>query len=111
MTNEQIAQFFKVHGDKFRQSDLPQIKVLLENVSELRVTELIAAPYKSPMIMTVIAWLGGAFGIDRFMFGQLGWGVAKLITFGGCGLWTLVDIFTAMDRTRTYNMNILQELL
>ena len=62
-------------------------------------------------MMTLIAWLGGAFGIDRFILGQLGLGVAKFLTFGGCGLWTLVDIITAMNRTRNYNMDLLQKLL
>ncbi|MBD5248959.1 MAG: TM2 domain-containing protein [Barnesiella sp.] len=111
MTQEQIDQFITVNGNKFKQADLPQIKAQLEAVSELRANELLAAPFKSPSMMTLIAWLGGPFGIDRFILGQLGLGVAKFLTFGGCGLWTLVDIITAMNRTRNYNMDLLQKLL
>lgn len=111
MTEQQIGQFMAVNGDKFNQADLPQIKAYLENVSEARVDELLAAPFKSPMIMTLIAWLGGSLGIDRFMLSQTGLGVAKLITLGGCGWWTIIDIFTAMGRTRKYNMELLEKLL
>lgn len=34
----------------------------------------------------------GSLGVDRFYLGQSGLGVVKLITFGGCGVWSLIDI-------------------
>ena len=49
--------------------------------------------------MLLISWFLGVFGIDRFMLGQTGLGIAKLLTAGGCGVWALIDfILIAMRK-------------
>ena len=40
----------------------------------------------------LFAWFLGVFGVHRFWTGHIGIGVAQLLTFGGCGIWTLVDL-------------------
>ncbi len=39
----------------------------------------------------VFCFLLGEFGVDRFVRGQIGLGIVKLITAGGCGVWALID--------------------
>ena len=39
----------------------------------------------------VFCFLIGGLGVDRFVRGQIGFGILKLITFGGFGVWSLVD--------------------
>ena len=47
----------------------------------------------------VWCFLLGGFGLDRFMRGQIGLGVAKLL-FGWCtmGLWALIDWIIALSK-------------
>lgn len=54
--------------------------------------------------MLIVSVLVGTLGIDRIMVGDVGLGVAKLLTAGGCGIWTIVDWFLIQDIVRQKNL-------
>ena len=48
---------------------------------------------------------------DSFYIGDTGLGIAKLLTCGGCGIWTIVDYFLIMKRTKEKNFEKLMSLI
>lgn len=48
-------------------------------------------PAQKKMIMALICWFAGSLGIHRLMMGYSNWWL-MLITLGGCGIWTLIDL-------------------
>ncbi|GAB3851272.1 hypothetical protein GCM10028822_17760 [Hymenobacter terrigena] len=47
---------------------------------------------KSQIIALILAVLVGGLGIHRFYLGYTGIGIAQLLTLGGCGIWSLIDL-------------------
>jgi TM2 domain-containing membrane protein YozV len=57
------------------------------------------------MTILLISIFLGSLGIDRFMLGDIGLGILKLLTLGGCGIWTVIDWFLIQNKTRETNFN------
>ena len=53
----------------------------------------------------------GTLGIDRFMLGDTGMGILKLLTGGCCGILTIIDWFTVSKKTKELNFNNLMTVL
>ena len=47
---------------------------------------------KNFTVVILLSFFLGALGLDRFYLGYVGLGVLKLLTFGGCGIWALIDL-------------------
>ena len=106
MQASHIDLFLASTHDKFTPQQRYSIRQYLVNVPDERYPLLQSLPYKDPMIILLVSIFVGQLGIDRFLVGDTGLGVLKLITCGGLGIWTLIDWFIIMDRSRQYNYEL-----
>ena len=49
----------------------------------------------------LLSFFLGGLGVDRFYLGQTGLGIGKLLTLGGCGIWSLTDFIMIAMRSVT----------
>jgi TM2 domain-containing membrane protein YozV len=101
MTN---SKFFEGH-------QLNMIRERLIAIDDSKWVMLSTAQFKDPTTTLIVSILGGTFGIDRFIIGDTGLGVGKLLTCGGLGFWAIIDWFMIQKATREKNMQKIQQFL
>lgn len=102
MTKEQVDQLISANVEKIAPEFIETIRARLLEADE-GVGQAAFANLKGGTFMFLMAFFFGSYGVDRFMLGDTGLGVAKLLTCGGCGFWTIIDWFTVGSRTKKYN--------
>ena len=102
MEQSQANQLIMMYSSKLSPEYIPTIR---ERIMGMEYATAMAAfsDIKDPTIPIILSILLGELGIDRFYIGDIGLGVGKLITGGGCGIWWIIDLFLIMDATRKKN--------
>jgi TM2 domain-containing membrane protein YozV len=108
MEAQKVDLFVISNGKYFESHQVPQIREKLLQLEDARWPEVQSVALKDPTTSLIVSIIGGHLGIDRFIIGDTGLGIAKLLTCGGLGIWTLVDWFLIMGVTREKNMQKLQ---
>lgn len=47
---------------------------------------------KSRLVALLLCWFFGILGVHRFYVGKAGTGIAMIFTFGGFGIWAIIDL-------------------
>ena len=81
----------------------------LTNDEKIQFDSHYQARRKDPGTALVISLLWGVFGVDRFYIGDTGYGVGKLLTFGGFFLWAMIDWFKIRGATHQKNLAAIRE--
>ncbi len=111
MEEQKIDMFLMVNAKNFESEKIYHIKERMKQADESKWTLLQSLDFKNPTTILIVSILIGYLGIDRFMIGDTGLGIGKLLTCGGLGIWTIVDWFLIMGATKEKNLQRLYQFI
>lgn len=107
--NDKLDMWIMSNAKFFPAEKIPLLQEKIAQLPDSKVNLLYSVELKDPTTLLIVSILLGELGVDRFMLGDTGLGVLKLLTLGGCLVWWLIDCFTVQNRTRELNfMRIMQ---
>ena len=105
MDKQQIEMWLMSHQGDFAPDKIMYLRDKFAHVSEETAMRAMAVELKNPTTMFLISLFLGVLGVDRFMLGDTGMGVLKLLTGGVCGIMALVDLFSVSQKAKELNFN------
>ncbi len=111
MDAQKIEMFMATNGKCFPSERLVSIKEKLDTLDDSKFAIVSATDFKDPTTILLISIFIGGWGVDRFMLGDIGMGVLKLLTGGLCGILWLIDIINISKKTKEHNYNLLMQVL
>lgn len=111
MDASKVDMFIMTNGKFFESHQVGPIRDRLLQLDDSKWSAIQTVQFKDPTTILIVSIVAGTLGIDRFMMGDTGLGVGKLLTCGGFGIWAIVDWFLVMGATREKNFTTLQSLL
>lgn len=109
MEVENVDRFLLANENKFPDYEIPihrlidlspEKEALLENTNFFR-----------PGRIWLASFFLGIVGLDRFLIGDWGKGICKLLTGGGLGIWLIIDWFLIMGVVKRKNMEKLEKIV
>ncbi len=111
MDQQKVDMFIMTNQKYFPAEKILFLKEKLLSLDEDKFTLVSALDLKEPTTLLIISLFLGYLGVDRFMIGDTGMGVLKLLTGGCCGILTIIDWFTIMNKTKELNFNKVMTLI
>jgi hypothetical protein len=103
-----VDMFIGLNAENFHPHDLMIIKDKLEKMNDDKFFLIQGVELQKPSTIFLIAII---LGWERFWLDDVGLGILKIVTFYGCFIWWLVDIFSAKDRAKKYNFAKMSKVL
>jgi TM2 domain-containing membrane protein YozV len=111
MEAAKVDMFIMSNSKFFESHHLIHIRERLLDLDDSKWINVQMLQFKDPTVSLIVSLLAGGLGVDRFLIGDTGMGIGKLITCGGFGIWAIIDWFMIMGATREKNMEKLQQAL
>jgi len=111
MEAQKVDMFIMTNAKFFESYQINAIRERLLATDDSKWGMISTIQFKDPTVSLIVSILVGYLGIDRFIIGDTGLGIGKLLTCGGFGIWAIVDWFLIMPATREKNMLKIQPFL
>jgi len=121
--NDKVDMWLMQNGKHLPTAVIPQLQERLEALPETQAKRLFGVDIKSPIIMLLLCWFLSPLGIDRFMIGDIGMGIFRILFYVGIlmfGVYAFIpaipfipyaiyELSTCMSRTREYNLKMVMK--
>lgn len=111
MDSNKVDMFIMSNAKYFESHQLAPIRERLIEMDDSKWAIISTSQFKDPTTSLIVSIIAGNLGIDRFMIGDTGMGIGKLLTCGGLGIWAIIDWFMIQSATREKNIQKIQQLL
>ena len=111
MDQNKVDMYVMTNQKYFPAEKIMYLKEKLAAMDESKFTMVSTVELKDPTTILLVSIFLGALGIDRFMLGDTGMGILKLLTGGCCGILTIIDWFTVSKKTKDLNFNNIMTVL
>ena len=99
MDAQKVDMFIITNGGKLPSSKIPLVQEKLTSLDDSRYVVLSTIQFKNPIVAFLLSFFLGYMGIGKFL------------TFGGLGIWAIIDLFLIYGSTKKQNYNKLQAYL
>lgn len=111
MDQQRVDMFIMTNQKYFPAEKIMYLKEKLRTMDEQKFSLISTVELKDPTTILIVSLFLGGLGIDRFMVGDTGMGVLKLLTGGLCGVMTVLDWFTISKKAKECNFNNVMALI
>ena len=111
MDQNKVDMYIMTNQKYFPAEKIMYIKEKLASMDENKFAMISTIEMKDPTTILLVSIFLGSLGIDRFMLGDIGMGILKLLTCGVCGILTIIDWFTVSKKTKELNFNNVMTML
>lgn len=111
LDQQKIDMYIMTNQKYFPEGKIIYLKDKLRTMDDDKFSLISTIEMKDPTTLLLVSIFLGTLGIDRFMVGDIGLGILKLLTLGCCGILTMVDWFIISKRVKEVNFNKVMSLI
>ena len=111
MDQNKVDMYIMTNQKYFPAEKIMYIKEKLAAMDESKFSMISTIEMKDPTTILLVSIFLGGLGVDRFMLGDIGMGILKLLTCGVCGILTIIDWFTISKKAKELNFNNVMTML